>query len=166
MKATYTNRYGDLITFTDLGKNKVKMSGYSPNYVRVGYAKDYSDAYDVYCMHCASLEEPDMSLLTEEPSFIEQSGVIRMQLSLRTLTYQEFCYEMKRGLYDKKHPFHNKYDKFVKLDEGTYSVYDPSGGPYISTGLDVGRYFEDNKKRVVEEIHPKEDHVIFIVSNG
>ena len=33
---------------------------------------------------------------------------------------------------------------------------DPSGGPFISVGTDIGRYFEDGVKRVVKSIEPNE----------
>ncbi len=33
---------------------------------------------------------------------------------------------------------------------------DPSGGPFISIGTDIGRYFEDGVKRVVKSIEPNE----------
>lgn len=38
MKATYQNRYGDNIIFEKIDNKTVKMSGYKPEWCRVGYS--------------------------------------------------------------------------------------------------------------------------------
>ncbi len=40
--------------------------------------------------------------------------------------------------------------------DGTINFVDPSGGPFIQEGTDLGRYFEDGIKRVVKSIESNE----------
>jgi hypothetical protein len=43
----------------------------------------------------------------------------------------------------------------------TVNFVDPSGGPFIQEGTDLGRYFEDGVKRVIKSINVNEDGKIF-----
>lgn len=50
IKQIYRNRYGDELLFTYNQKHKtVKMEGYNPDWVRIGYVNIYDEAYKVYC---------------------------------------------------------------------------------------------------------------------
>ena len=40
---------------------------------------------------------------------------------------------------------------------------DPSGGPYISVGTDVGRYFEDDKVRRIKSINIEGNKIILSI---
>ena len=40
---------------------------------------------------------------------------------------------------------------------------DPSGGPFIRVGMDVGRYFEDGKERKIKTISHKEGKIILSI---
>jgi hypothetical protein len=48
MKITYTNRYGDNINFEKTDNKTVIMSGYNPEWVRIGYTNVYDDAYEQF----------------------------------------------------------------------------------------------------------------------
>lgn len=78
----------------------------------------------------------------------------------------------------KKVEYLNRYGdhiQFIELDENTieftgfihyrYSedFIDPSGGPFIQVGTDVGRYFNDGKERKVQRIEFREDKIVLIV---
>lgn len=154
MVASYINRYGDKITFKELANNKISMSGYDPAYARIGWENDYSDAYEIYCMECMALEEPDMNLLVED---------VPVSSTLRKLTYPEFAYQVDDAIHDQS-KFFNKYGKYIRTDFERYNMIDPSGGPYISIGMNVGRYFEDNKTRIVQEIDILKTRVYLTVS--
>ena len=41
--------------------------------------------------------------------------------------------------------------------DGVVEFVDPSGGPFIRVGMDVGRYFMDGKIRVIKEISLKDN---------
>ena len=72
---------------------------------------------------------------------------------------------MKRAIY------HNRYGDnlvFEELNENEVQMsgfdhyrcgedfIDPSGGPFIRVGMDVGRYFMDGKIRIIKEISLKD----------
>jgi len=137
MKATYTNRYGDTIIFTETNKTTIEVTGYDPKYFRCGYDNDYSEAYEIYCL--ANTNNPDK------------------------LGYQEFVYELENVFHESSEPLH-VYVKYVVPDFSFYSMFDPSGGPYIEVGTNVGRYFDDYKTRIVESIDIKSDRVILTVT--
>jgi hypothetical protein len=46
--------------------------------------------------------------------------------------------------------------------DGTINFVDPSGGPFIQVGTDLGRYFGDGVKRVIKSIESNEK-IIFNV---
>lgn len=124
-QATYTNRYGDEIKFTELSETEVEMSGYNSEWLRVGWANDYSEAYEVYLN--------SVNYYT---------------------SYEEFIHKVENN--EEYRP----YLKYVKSDKSTYNMVDPSGGPYIALGMDVGRYFNDGVKRIIKTIQFNKDNKI------
>ena len=154
-KALYNNRYGDEIVFEDLSKDKVLMRDYDPGYCRCGYSNDFSDAYSIYELECAALQEPDYTLLVEDD----------IDSKLREMTYTEFVYEVEASFRNEKHPFHGKYDKYIISDKSMINMFDPAGGPYITLGTDLKLFFGDKKTRIVQEIDIQDNQVIFTVSN-
>lgn len=145
----YQNRYGDTILFTETSEGVIEMSGYTPDWMRSSYDRDFSDAYQVYKNQCSALSEPDYDLLVEDTANGE----------LREMTYQEFAYEAQNN---------EKYNHYYSLSKPDYErllMVDPSGGPYITIGTNLGRYFEDNKKRIVDSIQLIGDRVEFKTTN-
>jgi predicted metal-binding protein len=147
--APYQNRYGDIITFVEAEKDKVEMSGYNPEWIRLAWPNDYSDAYGIYLNQCRLLEDPDCDYLVDDPATHE----------CRPMSYQEFTHEVENN------ENYRHYLKHAKSDKTRYSMVDPSGGPYIALGTNIGRYFDDGVKRIVEEIQFDQDKIIFTVSN-
>lgn len=90
MEAIYKNRYKDKIVFEQNG-DKITMTGYNPEWIRVGYAN-------------------------------KENG---------------------------------------ESDWNTINMVDPSGGPYIALGSDLGLFYGDGIKRIVEGISINELSVIF-----
>lgn len=69
MKSTqYYNRYNDCITFAH-ENNTVTMTGHNREWLRYGYANDYSQAYELYLLQCKHLQ-------------------------IQGMTYQEFAHEV------------------------------------------------------------------------
>lgn len=148
--APYQNRYGDTITFVEVEEGTIEMSGHNPQWIRGAWANDYSDAYGVYLNQCRLLEEPDFDYLVED---VENN-------ECRPMSYQEFVYEVHNN---EKYAH---YMRLVKTDKSSYHMVDPSGGPYIDLGTDIGRYFSDGRKRIVDEIKFNKDKIVFTVSNN
>lgn len=150
MKNTsYQNRYGDNIIFTERPDGKIEMTGYNPEWMRFGYANDYTEAYQVYLNQCNALTEPDYFYLIEDNN----------ENKLRPMTFQEFATEVETN--EEYRP----YLKLTKSDPEVFCMVDPSGGPYIALGSDVGRYFEDGVSRFVVEIDIAKTKIIFTTTN-
>lgn len=149
MKTTYSNRYGDNIVFEQTGPSEITMSGYSQWY-RAGWANDYSDAYEVYENLCRASDHPDKDLFIDDPA----------SNSTRKMSYQEFADHMISIFHNEKAPLHPLVE-YIKSDKNTIDMFDPSGGPYISLGMDVGRYFDGKiGKQIVEDIKILENRVV------
>ena len=153
MKTTYQNRYGDNIVFEHISEDKIKMSGYNPDWMRYAYENDYSDAYHSYEIDCDNLEEPDMDLLFED----------LIQSKIRPLTLKEFKEEVHKE-YFYKNPKLRKYANLIKSDTSDLFMVDPSGGPYLSKRTDLGRYFNDGKTRKINKIEFDKSSVIFTIN--
>ena len=106
------------------------MYCYSDNCIRFGYPNVYDDAYSAYCYD------------EKNPMDLEK--------------FKKKIHEWKEG---KKNPL-KKYEKLVYSDLDNYDMVDPSGGPYLSVGMNVGTYFESKKKMIIESIEPKGETII------
>ena len=125
---TYTNRYGDIYTFTPTSDGNIFWSG-SFSYSRFSWPNDYSVAYKTY---------------------LEQGGTMPLE-------------EFKK----KVHEYNNETKEYVmgrelvsliKSDTTKIDMVDPSGGPYICTGMEL------NKKFIVG-IEPQEGGYLLILGD-
>ena len=153
MKTTYQNRYGDNIVFEHISDNKIRMTGYNPDWMRCAYENDYSEAYESYKQACDALEEIDMDLLFED----------LIQSKIRPLTLNEFKEEVHKDYFYNGKKL-RKYALLVKSDMNDIHMVDPSGGPYLSKRTDLGRYFNDSKPRKINKIEFDKSSVIFTIN--
>jgi len=149
MKATYLNRYGDNVLFEEF-ENEVHMSGFNLEWMRYGWENVYTEAYNKYVEDVSKLEEPDTNLLIDDP---DQNG-------LRKCTLEEFKEFVHEWYEDRVNPL-SKYRSLIVSDHNDINMVDPSGGPYITKGTNIGRYFSDKKDRIVKSIKIEPDKVIF-----
>ena len=151
----YSNRYRDQIKFEQLSEDEIKMTGYS-NHFRVSYPNLYAEAYSAYLEDCKKIEEPDYDMLVDDPA----------QNRVRELTLKEF----KKAVHDYRPEIREnplaKYQPLIKSDMTRVYMVDPSGGPYLQIGSDIGIYFngEIGKKYITEIRFNPEPCVIFTVS--
>jgi hypothetical protein len=129
-KVTYKNRYGDNIVFEQVSSKKVKMSGYS-EYFRIGWPNNYEVAYFTY------LE--DQQGINDDPLYPEE------------FIKELYCKDWHDP---NKNPLH-KYLKLVTSDRDRINMFDPSGGPYLTIGYDLGLFWEDRIPRIIEKIELK-----------
>jgi hypothetical protein len=133
MKATYRNRYKDNIIFDHKGKT-VTMSGYSP-YFRISWPNVYDKAYEKYVESAyldAKLESNQ--ILTQE----EFEKVLHV-------TKDEDSFE-SNALY-------KLFGKYIYSDTDTIDMIDPSGGPYLTVGMNLKMFFEqDYEDLIIESI--------------
>ena len=147
----YTNRYKDEYTFTEISENQVEMTG-SFEYMRTAYENDYEPAYTAYKASCDALEEPDYDLLVDVP----------VENCLRPLTFAEFRKEVHEEYFIKNEVL-RKFSLLVKSDINDIHMIDPSGGPYISKGMDLLLFFGDHTSRIVNNITITPDKITFTI---
>lgn len=118
----YTNRYGDIFTFTKDSDGNVLWEG-DFKHSRSSWPNVYDDAYKAY---------------VEDGS---PYGVMEMK------EFQNKVHEY----YDSKYFMEDrKYAKLVYSDTSKISMVDPSGGPYISAGYSLEHISEDFEGMIVE----------------
>ena len=130
----YTNRYGDEYTFSLNENGNIQWSG-NFEHSRFGAANVYNDAYN---------------------EFKKDGG---------TLSIEEFIKEVHH--YDeetyKPSKIAKTYGNYVYSDWDTITMVDPSGGPYISKGMDMKYYGFDGK--IVASFTPNNDGYEIVVEN-
>jgi hypothetical protein len=111
---TITNRYNDEFTFTELNDGNIQWVG-NFEYARYGFPNDYTNAYKVFS------ENKDED----------------------SLTLEEFIKEVHRSIYDddgqhvEHGPIAKGYQTLVTSKIHVIDMVDPSGGPYMSAGMDL-----------------------------
>jgi hypothetical protein len=127
MKAIYYNRYSDKIIF-DHKEKTVTMTGYSP-YFRYGFPNVYDTAYEKY------VESAHVDAKLEGNQILTQEEFEKVLF----VTKDEDNYE-SNALY-------KLFGKYIYSDKDTIDMVDPSGGPYLTVGMNLkgffGRDYED-----------------------
>ena len=126
MKVEYKNRYGDVFTFTKQENGNILWEG-EFEHCRFGWPNVYKDAYEKYCADTDSDER---------------------------MTLGEFKREVHDGSFDDNERWipsqiNKQYAKLVYSDTKSICMVDPSGGPYISSGMDMGMFEDEFKGRIV-----------------
>jgi hypothetical protein len=110
----YTNRYGDVHTFTPQEDGTILWEG-TFEYSRVGYPNNYLQAYDAYCKkHIEGSYEGPRYTLEEFKQKIHE-------------------YDEK----ERKFVMGSELVKLVVADTTKLDMVDPSGGPYICVGMEL-----------------------------
>lgn len=134
MKAVYRNRYNDKITFDHKGKT-VTMTGYSP-YFRYSWPNRYDKAYEKYVESAREDANLDWNWILSEEVF------------------EKVLYIDK----DDDYNWHNNalyklFGKYIYSDKDTIDMIDPSGGPYLSRGMNLKQFFgKDYRDLIIESI--------------
>ena len=130
--AEYTNRYGDVFTFTKQEDGSVLWEG-NFEYCRFGMPNDYTDAYRAYTANGGLMglkefkEEVHRSVYDENDNYIGPCDISRV------------------------------YGKLVKSKKDVIDMVDPSGGPYIKAGQMLSHVvFDDEFNVIVESFEPIE----------
>ena len=121
---SYTNRYGDVYTFTKQEDGSVLWEG-DFKYCRFGFPNVYKRAYQQYCK--------DVGSKGEHPMHIED--------------FKNAVHEMiyENDEYVGPGPITAQYSHLVYSDTKTVDMVDPSGGPYLSTHTNLGERFDSEE---------------------
>ena len=121
----YTNRYGEVYTFTKQEDGNVLWEG-DFKYCRVGFPNVYKRAYQQYCK--------DVGSSGGHPMHIED--------------FKEQVHEMiynDKDEYIGPGPICAMYAHLVHSDTSCVDMVDPSGGPYLNTHLNLGERFNSEE---------------------
>ena len=130
--AEYTNRYGDVFTFTKQEDGNVLWEG-TFEYCRFGWPNVYKEAYQQYRKDCSDLQ-------------IDYMHIDEFKEAVHK-------YDNEKSEYT---PLAKQYGPLVYSDTKSICMVDPSGGPYISEGMDMRYISEEFKGRVVSSFVPVE----------
>jgi hypothetical protein len=129
MNIEHTNRYGQNFTFRLQPDGNILWEG-DFNYCRFGYEKDYHDAYNAYCQDGGFLSKSDFIREIQRDE-IDDSGRVIITSILAD------------------------YSHLIKTDFTKMSMVDPSGGPYMSSGLTI-------MGKKIEKFVVKDDGILII----
>ena len=125
---TYINRYGDAHHFDTMPNGNIKWTG-NFEWHRCGYSNVYDKAYAQYVA----------------------DGGTDSELVFKTRVHE---WDDKASTYTE---FAKKYMHLVYSDTQSIDMVDPSGGPYIAAGTDMGCFNEAFKGKQVTGFVPLQD---------
>ena len=126
----YTNRYNDVHTFTKVDETKILWQG-NFDHSRFSWPNVYKEAYEQYRKDGGDLHIEDFK--KEVHNYIHDEN----------------------GKYVGPSEIANKYATMVYSDRNTINMVDPSGGPYLTRGIDLGEYLgKEFENRIVSSFEP------------
>jgi len=128
----YTNRYGDVFTFTKQEDGSVLWEG-EFKHCRFGWPNVYKEAYQQYRKDCSDLQ-------------IDYMHIDEFEKAVHEYDYEKSEYT----------PLAKQYGPLVYSDTKSIDMVDPSGGPYINSGMDMGMFEDEFKGRIVRSFVPIE----------
>lgn len=126
-KVTYKNRFNDEFTFIKDNDGNIMWSG-NFGYLRTGMPNNYDDAYKAYSKDCVEKNISPISMKEFKEKVHEWDD--------NNNSYTEFS---------------KKWSGLVYSEIDKINMVDPSGGPYISSGDDMGMFSEEFKGMIVKE---------------
>jgi len=132
----YTNRYDDVHTFTKVDETKILWQG-NFAHSRFSWPNVYKEAYEQYRKDGGDMHIEDF-----------KKEVHR---------YDDVTFEWSE--------ISKKYQSLVYSDTKTISMVDPSGGPYVTAGMDMKYFGEELKGLIVRSFTPNEEGYIVNVYN-
>ena len=120
----YVNRYNDTYTFTLDEDNNILWRG-AFEWCRFGMPNDYTKAYKQYL---------------DDECYNDHC-----------MTLEEFKAKLHEQWHNMVHPM-RKYVMLVETVKNKIDMVDPSGGPYIAVGANMGYFSEEFKGLVVSDI--------------
>ena len=131
---TFTNRYGEKFIFILNEDGNIQWSG-DFKYCRIGVPNDYTKAYKAY---------------------LNIGGEMNLN---------EFKEEVHRQIYDENNKWVGPcdiarvYGPMVKSNTDVIDMVDPSGGPYLTAGMEV-------MGRVIKEFKPNKEGYLIITKQN
>ena len=123
----YTNRYGDISTFTRTEDGNILWQG-NFEFARYAHPNIYEAAYQAYIDDGS----PEGAMRFEE-----------FQDAIHAYDYETDQYAIKN----------RKYAELVVSDQSRIVMVDPSGGPFLMVGMSMGKLDDSFKGLTIDEIN-------------
>jgi hypothetical protein len=140
-KVKYTNRYRDVFTFSKTEDGNILFEG-EFKWMRCSYPNVYDDAYQTYCTDVDTDERMTMG---------------EFKKAVHKAVYDE------EGKYKHMSETSQKYASLVYSDKSKIDMIDPSGGPYMHAGYDMGMFSKDFKGMIIEEFKPVNGNYLIVI---
>jgi hypothetical protein len=127
-KVEYTNRYNDVFTFSKTEDGNILFEG-EFKWMRCSWPNVYDRSYEAYCADTDTDEQMTMG------------------------EFKEAVHEYDKETFEST-PLSKKYRGLVYSDQSIIDMIDPSGGPYMHAGYDMGMFDESFKGMIAEEFKP------------
>jgi hypothetical protein len=137
-KIEYKNRYGDVYTFTKTEDGNILWEG-SFKWSRSSWPNVYDDAYKQYISDGGEMDLKTFKKEVHEAVYDENGKYLHM-----SETSQKYC-------------------KLVYSDLKTIDMVDPSGGPYIHSGHNMGTFSKEFKGMIVKKFERVEEGYLIII---
>jgi len=138
-KIEYINRYNDKFTFSKTEDGNILFEG-EFKWMRCGWPNVYTEAYEAYC------DDTD----TDE----------RMTMG----EFKNAVHEYDKETFQST-PFSKKYQGLVYSNTNKIDMIDPSGGPYLHSGYDMGMFDKSFKGMIIEEFKPINGNYLIVIKN-
>lgn len=136
-KIKYTNRYKDVFTFSKTEDGNILFEG-EFKWMRCGWPNVYDDAYQAY--------------------YLETDSDERMTMG----EFKKAVHEYDKETFEST-PLNKKYASLVYSDRSKIDMIDPSGGPYMHAGYDMGMFDESFRGMIVEEFKPVDGNYLIVI---
>ena len=136
-KIQIRNRYNDLFTFSKTDDGNILWEG-EFNHCRFGWPNVYDEAYKAYC--CDT--ETDAMLTMGE---------------FKVAVHK---YDDEKGEYTT---LAKMYQKLVYSDTNKIDMVDPSGGPYMKSGMDMSYIDKEFDGMIIEQFKPVPEGYLIII---
>lgn len=136
-KVKYTNRYKDVFTFSKTEDGNILFEG-EFKWMRYSYPNVYDDAYQAYCTDVDTDERMTMG------------------------EFKKAVHEYDKETFEAT-SLSKQYASLVYSDKSKIDMIDPSGGPYMHAGDDMGMFSKDFKGMIIEEFKPVNGNYLIVI---
>ena len=136
-QVTYKNRYSDVFTFTPIEDGNILMEG-KFEWMRCGWPNVYTESYDAYCADTDTDERMTMG------------------------EFKTAVHDYDRETF-KPTPLAAKHAPLIYSNKDVIDMIDPSGGPYLSAGQDMGGFSRSFNKMIIEEFKSVPEGYLIII---
>ena len=138
-KIQIKNRYNDIFTFSKTDDGNILWEG-EFKHCRFGWPNVYTEAYEAY------LADTDTD---------EQMTMGEFKIAVHEYDKEKFEYT----------PLSKKYQKLVYSDTNKIDMVDPSGGPYMTSGMNMNYIDDEFDGMIIEQFKPVEEGYLIVIKN-